>query len=272
VYVRDLRSGTTQLVSVPADGTSANRDSYNPTISADGRYVAFVSDASNLVPGDTNDRADVFVRYLRSGTTQRVSVATNGAQANNYNEYPAISAGGRYVAFVSDASNLVPGDTNDQPDVFVRDLQLGTTQRVSVATDGTQANSDSEYPAISADGRYVAFQSRASNLVPGDTNHRRDVFLRDPQSGTTERLSVAAHGRQTNGRSTHPVISADGRYVAFQSGASNLVPGDTNDRADVFVRELNRTLGRQRTSGKLVVSRINGRADGTVGARCSDAR
>ena len=187
------------------DGTQANGDSASPAISADGRYVAFGSDASNLVPGDTNGTSDVFVRDLRSGTTQRVSVATDGTQANGDSDSPAISADGRYVAFASYASNLVPGDTNGTADVFVRDLRSGTTRRVSVATDGTQANGDSGSPAISADGRYVAFESDASNLVPGDTNHCVDVFVRDlkgappPPSNkfTVSRIKTEADGTIT---------------------------------------------------------------------------
>ena len=147
----------------------------------------------------------MFVRDRRSGTTQRVSVATDGTQANNDNYSPAISADGRYVTFQSDASNLVPGDTNGTWDVFVRDRQSGTTQRVNVATDGTQANSGSDSPAISADGRYVAFASYASNLVPGDTNHSEDVFVRDlkgappPPSNkfTVSRINTRADGTIT---------------------------------------------------------------------------
>ena len=182
--MRDLRSGTTRRVSVAGDGTQANDPSYSSAISADGRYVAFQSDASNLVPGDTNQARDVFVRDLRSGTTRRVSVATGGTQANDPSYSPAISADGRYVAFESNASNLVTGDTNHSFDVFVRDFRSGTTQRVSVASDGTQANGDSYGQAISADGRYVTFDSDASNLVPGDTNHRTDVFVHDRRSST----------------------------------------------------------------------------------------
>ena len=265
VFVRDLRSGTTQRVSVATDGTQGNRLSgghFGPAISADGRYVAFESAASNLVAGDTNHTTDVFVRDLRSGTTQRVSVATGGTQANRNSDSPAISADGRYVAFDSYGSNLVPGDTNENYDVFVRDRQSGTTERVSVATDGTQANNDNYSPAISADGRYVTFQSDASNLVPGDTNGTWDVFVRDRQSGTTQRVNVATDGTQANSGSDSPAISADGRYVAFASYASNLVPGDTNHSEDVFVRDLKGAP--PPPSNKFTVSRINTRADGTI--------
>ena len=167
--------------------------------------MTFWSSASNLVPGDTNQAGDVFVRDLQSGTTQRVSVAADGTQGNGGGDDPAISADGRYVAFDSYASNLVPGDTNDRYDVFVRDLQSRTTQRVSVATDGTQANGDSGSPAISSDGRYVAFSSDASNLVPGDTNGEPDVFVRDLRPGprppsnrfTISRIKTEADGTIT---------------------------------------------------------------------------
>ncbi|MGZ4664922.1 MAG: TolB family protein, partial [Frankiaceae bacterium] len=148
-------------------------------VSANGRYVAFISGAANLVPGDTNTESDVFVRDRRAGTTTRVSVSNTGAQANGYSYEVAVSANGRYVAFDSNATNLVPGDTNDAQDVFVRDRRAGTTTRVSVSNSGAQGNGGSGDPAVSANGRYVAFNSFATNLVPGDTNDARDVFVRD---------------------------------------------------------------------------------------------
>jgi Tol biopolymer transport system component len=238
IFVRDRQTGTTERVNVAADGTQANDYSYSSSISADGRYVAFLSRASNLVPGDTNEQPDIFVRDRQTGTTERVNVAADGTQANNYSGELSISADGRYLAFASRASNLVSDDTNEQPDIFVRDRQTGTTERVSVAADGTQANKDSwEKPTISADGRYVAFSSRASNLIPDDTNEQWDIFVRDRQTGTTERVSVAADGTQANNGSYSQSISADGRYVAFSSWANNLVPDDTNERPDIFVRD-----------------------------------
>jgi archaellum component FlaF (FlaF/FlaG flagellin family) len=174
--------------------------------------VAFWSVASNLVPGDTNHASDVFVRDLPSGTTQRVSVATDGTQANHGGDYLAISADGHHVAFRSDASNLVPGDTNGNYGVFVRDLQSGTTQLVSVATDGTQANDFSEALAISADGRYVAFDSYASNLVPGDTNRAYDVFVRDLKGAPpppSNRFTVSRIKTRTDGTITFSVWVSD---------------------------------------------------------------
>ena len=151
---------------------------------------------------------------------------------------PAISADGRFVAFVSFATNLVPGDTNDATDVFVRDRQTGTTRRVSLGPGGVQGNGGSAGPAISANGRFVAFFSAATNLVPGDTNGTADVFVRDRQTGTTRRVSLGPGGVQGDGDSVGAAISADGRFVAFESDATNLVPGDTNGAPDVFVRSL----------------------------------
>jgi len=229
-------SGTTTRVSVDSSGNEANGHSCWPAIGADGRYVAFQSYASNLVPGDTNDASDVFVHDRLTGVTERVSVDSAGNQGSGWSEFPAISADGRYVAFESEASNLVSGDTNWVPDVFVHDRLTGATERVSVDSAGNQGNSWSELPAISADGRYVAFQSYAFNLVPGDTNGA-DVFVHDRQTGVTERVSVNSAGNQANSDSWSPAISADGRYVAFDSGASNLVAGDTNYALDVFVHD-----------------------------------
>src|SRR5437762_5568898 len=200
-------AGTTERVSVASDGTQGNSPSQLPALSADGRFVAFQSWATNLVPGDTNGFADVFVHDRQTDTTERVSVASDGTQGNGGSGAEAISADRRFVDFSSYYTNLVPGDTNGRSwtDVFVHDRPTRTTERVSVASDGTQGNNWSEYPSISADGRFVAFSSYATNLVPGDTNGQQDVFVRDRQTGTTERVAagrVSAH-------------SADGRFVAF---------------------------------------------------------
>ncbi|MFO0903170.1 MAG: hypothetical protein U0939_09235 [Pirellulales bacterium] len=239
IFVRDLVDGTTTRVSVADDEAQANDDSHYSSLSADGRYVAFMSNASNLVAGDTNGTSDIFVRDLVDGTITRVSVADDEAQANSSSHYPSLSANGRYVAFVSGASNLVAGDTNGVWDIFVRDLVDGTTTRVSVADDEAQANSVSYYqPSLSADGRYVAFTSWADNLVPEDTNGTWDIFVRDLVDGTITRVSVADDEAQANSSSHYPSLSADGRFVAFQSYASNLVVGDANGAWDIFVRDL----------------------------------
>jgi Tol biopolymer transport system component len=237
VFVRDRGAGVTERLSVDGAGTEANDTIHQPALSADGRFVAFVSAATNLVPGDTNGQSDVFVHDRRTRTTERVSVASAGSEGSGWSDRPAISADGRFVAFVSAAPDLVPGDTNGRADVFVHDRQTRTTERVNVDSAGTQADGESESPALSADGRFVAFVSAATNLVPGDTNGRADVFVHDRQTRTTERVSVDSAGTQADRESASPALSADGRFVAFSSGATNLVPGDTNGQSDVFVHD-----------------------------------
>jgi Tol biopolymer transport system component len=230
-------------VSVGAGGTQADGASFSPSLSADGRFVAFESRSTNLVPGDTNNAPDVFVRDRQAGQIERVSLATDGTQASGFSLFlrgsfsPSLSADGRFVAFVSDASNLVPGDTNNVYDVFVRDRQAGATERVSVGAGGAQADGASVSPSLSADGRLVAFESHATNLVPGDTNNAHDVFVRDREAGPIERVPLAADGGRANGESYSPSLSADGRFVAFESYATDLVPGDTNGQRDIFVRD-----------------------------------
>jgi Tol biopolymer transport system component len=241
VYVRNMRTGVTRLVSIGLGGHLANSvPQPQLAISADGRFVAWSSGASNLVTGDTNNLIDVFVRDLWLGVTRRVSVSTTNAQGNadsGFSANPAISADGRYVAFVSPASNLAPNDSNRVADVFVRDVVNGTTKRISLTSDGRQGNGDSSQVSMSADGRVVAFASAASNLVAGDTNGVYDIFVRDRDTGTTTRVSVGPGGRQANGASYGPAVSADGLHVAFESAASNLVDNDTNADYDVFVRD-----------------------------------
>jgi Tol biopolymer transport system component len=239
VFVHDRLTGQTTRVSVASDGTQATGGSVSPALSADGRFVAFFSDAPNLVPGDTNGLFDVFVHDRLTGETTRVSVASGGAQATGGDSLNAVlSADGRFVAFASEATNLVPGDTNGATDVFVRDRLTGQTTRVSVASDGAQATGTSFFPAISGDGRFVAFDSDATNLVPFDTNGFSDVFVRDRLTGETTRVSVASGGAQaTGGGSRRPALSGDGRFVVFDSGATDLVPGDTNGLMDIFVHD-----------------------------------
>ena len=251
VFVRDLRTGRTVRASTTSQGAQARCsqsgcESSEPALSASGRFVAFESSATNLVARDTNRTADVFVRDLRTGRTQRVSVSSTGRQAgrdrtNNGSNAPVISGDGRMVAFHSYAPNLVRGDTNRLPDIFVHDRRTGKTIRVSVSTAGRQANQESlGATAISSDGRYVAFTSLASNLVDGDANDITDVFVRDLRAGTTSLVSLGASGNQGGDASSvgGAAFSADDRYLAFSSWASNFVPGDTNGVPDVFVRDL----------------------------------
>ncbi|WP_020563965.1 TolB family protein [Methylosarcina fibrata] len=246
VFVRDLLTGTTRRVSVNGSGGQGLGESEYPSISPDGRYVAFASATADLVPGDTNGYLDVFVRDLKTGVTKRASLDSSGNQGNEGSLETSVSANGRYVVFQSYASNLVENDNNGVPDIFVRDLVSGTTRRISVDSSGTEANDSSQGAVISANGRYVAFQSFASNLVSGDDNTNSDVFIHDLKTGTTRMVSVNTSGEEagafcfytgvagTGGAS----ISADGRYVAFQSFACDLVPDDTNDAQDIFVRDL----------------------------------
>jgi uncharacterized repeat protein (TIGR01451 family) len=271
LYVRDRVTGKTTHV----NGVSNNAFEIFDTsaISANGRYIVFSSKVNNLVPGDTNDALDIFVRDLVTGTTSRVSVSSKGEQGNDYSFKPAISADGRYVAFRSWADNLVDGDTNGNTDVFVRDRMTGKTTRVNVSSTGVQGygNDEDDYfndfrshIAISADGRYVAFSTNANNLVTGDTNGINDVFVRDCVNHTTTRVSVGLAGVQGNSYSREPAISADGRYVAFESVANNLIVGDTNRTWDVFVRD--RTLN---TTTRVSVSSVGTQANPNYGSSTS---
>ena len=284
-FVYDRRTGRTERVSVSSRGAQAkprsdpNGGSAAMDMSADGRYVLFRSDASNLVPGDTNGKTDAFIHDRLTGRTWRIPPAGIGdvpgvlsasgryavlsagdnvyrydvkrdrllrltTGANSWSEGSSISADGRYVAFTSAASNLVEGDTNKLPDVFVRDVRTAKTTRVSVTSDGRQGtgrrySNGANAATISSDGRYVAFHSDMRDLVPGDTNGVFDIFVHDRVTGETQRVSVSSGGRQANAESlSGSRFSADGRYVAFTSLATNLVAHDQNDITDVFIRDL----------------------------------
>ena len=192
VFLHDRLKGMTKLVSITSNGNLANGPILpSLDISDDGRYVVFASHAWNLLEGDTNKHADVFVADLLKGSIVRVSVDSNGQQGNNDSKYPVISANGRYAAFISFASNLVPNDTNNKEDTFVHDLKTGKTTRVNVSSRGEQGNGFGGFPSISADGRVVAFCSKSSNLVADDTNNANDIFVHDLFSGQTERVSVS---------------------------------------------------------------------------------
>jgi Tol biopolymer transport system component len=244
IYVRDMVSGAVQCISLPSGGGLANETSVKPSITPDGRYVAYRSYASNLVPDDTNGVSDVFVYDRNTHVTERVSVASvTGAEGNGETaSRPAISADGRYVVFSSAADNLVSGDTNGQWDVFIHDRNTGLTERVSVSSTDEEGNDDSgglaPLLAVSDDGRYVAFASLAGNLVPDDTNGKWDVFVRDRVSGTTERVSISNSGAEGDDNSglVSLAMTPDGQTVGFDSVASNLVLIDVNRTPDVFVR------------------------------------
>jgi Tol biopolymer transport system component len=243
IYVRSGSNAITDA-SVAVDGGPANGPCLEPAISADGRYVAFASTASNLVAGDTNGVSDVFVRDLATNTTTRVSVGHGGAQANGPSTMPAISATGNAISFASTASNLVPGDTNGVGDVFLRIPGTDTTDRVSVSTGGTAQNAAVAAPftqisSVSADGRLVVFDSNATNLVTGeDPRARSNVFLRDRLKHATTLISQSNAGFEGNNDSFAPFITPSGLYVAFESFARNLADGG-GPRENVFVRDLN---------------------------------
>lgn len=238
IFVRDLQLLTTSRVSVDASGAQADGSSSSPELSPDGSVLAFHSSATNLVLGDTNGKTDAFVRDLVAGTISRVSVSSGGAQGDNSSFLDGMSADGRYIAMSSNASNLVASDTNLREDIFVHDRLIGTTTRVSVSSDGDEAAGGSDSAAISGDGRYVVFESVAANLVAGDTNAANDIFLHDRTTGAARRVSVDTGGAQADSGSFLPALSRDGNAVAFESRATNLVDGDTNNRTDVFIRRL----------------------------------
>ena len=243
IYVRDRNTSSTERVTVALNGAQTNGDSLDPSISADGRYVAFASYASNLAPDSYPGRSglDIFVRDRLNGQTELVSVNSSGQQADQSSQAPVISSSGRYVVFDSYATNIGPGINNGWANIYVHDRQTGLTEWLSVGVHGAQPNNQSWNNggprAISADGRYVVFSSDATNLVAGDTNGATDIFLRDRQAGTTERVSVDSNGVQGNGPAGNAAISADGRYVMFTSDANNLAPGDTNGVGDIFIRD-----------------------------------
>jgi Tol biopolymer transport system component len=238
IFVHDRQTGLTSIVSVSSSGELGNGPSFYPSVSSDGRYVAFYSLADNLVSGDTNHSRDIFVHDRQTGQTTVVSVSSTGVLGNGNCYSPTISSDGRYVAFESKANNLVPGDTNGKYDIFVHDRLTAQTRRVSVSSMGVQGNDESWSAFISYDGRYVAFDSIADNLVLGDINYAGDAFLHDRQTGQTTMVSVSSSGLQGNSDSFGPLISSDGRTLAFVSIANNLVPGDTNEKWDIFVNEL----------------------------------
>ncbi len=252
-------------VSVATGGaqTNGHSRSYESTISDDGDRIVFESDATNLVAGDTNGIQDCFLRIVSAGTTTRLSVSTSGAQSTGSTSSPAISGNGAAVVLTANSSpgssGLTADDTNDVPDVFVRDLVAGTTTRVSVSSAGAQGNGSSLWGTISDDGLLVSFESSATNLVAGDVNGTDDVFVHDRSSGTTTLANLSSGGAQSNSYSSGGTISGNGLFVLFQSAGTNLVGGDGNGDIDVFVRD--------RLAGTTV--RASRAVDGTEGNEAS---
>ncbi len=297
----------TVRVSVTSDGTQAtNGQSSDASISADGRHVAFESSAHGLVSGDINQKHDVFVRdrdadgngiYDEDGAGKNlticVSIGLEGQPGNDLSLSPCISANGRHVAFTSYATDLVAGDTNDKTDVFVYDRdpdgngvfdEAGQVKivRVNVASDGSQADRGGSVASLSSNGRFVAFMSSSTNLVPEDSNAPADIFVHDRDADEdgffdeadaikTTRMDIFPDGGESNLVTRNPIISANGRYVAFQSFVTNLVPGDTNSRCDVFVYDRDADAdGVFDEPGETETVRVSVRSDGTqvTGGHC----
>jgi Tol biopolymer transport system component len=236
IVLKDRQTGALTCMSCLPDGTVGTGASTQPSLSGDGRFVAFQSAASNLVTGDTNGAIDVFVREIASGVISRVNLDSNGMQTITGTSGQArLSQDGRFVSFASLATNLVSGDTNSVSDIFIRDRQASTTTRVSLTAAGAQTDGASTAAAMSADGNYIVFTSAAANItLPAEPSTLTvDVFLRDRVAGTTERLTSSA---ATNGTCFDPAISADASVVAFNCPFTDLVPNDTNAARDVFYR------------------------------------
>jgi Tol biopolymer transport system component len=232
----------TQRLSLSSSGAEADGASSGGCLAGRGRFAAFSSVATNLVFADGNGVQDIFVRDIHRGLTERVSLSSTGVAGNGASHSPALSASGRFVAFVSDASNLVQDDGNGVADIFVRDTASGTTRRVSVAGDGSEADAACGGPVLSANGRFVAFHSSATNLVAGDLNGVLDVFLHDRQTGQTKRVSLHSDGTQASSGghlgSRDPSLSGSGRYVAFRSDASGLVDGPSNGVIQAYLHDI----------------------------------
>lgn len=237
IFVHDLLNSTTTRVSVSSAGAQATNFSANPSLSADGDCVVFHSIAGNLVASDSNGTQDIFVHVVSTGVTTRVSVDSSGAQTTSISGDPTISADGNCIAFMSYDSSLVTGDTNGVEDIFVHDRTTAVTSRVSVDSSGGEANGASGKGAISGDGQSVSFQSSATNLVASDSNGTQDIFVHDRSTAATTRVSVDSSGTQGNGTSSQPSLSVDGRYVVFNSTATNLIASDTNAVKDSFLHD-----------------------------------
>ena len=271
VFVHDTVANTTTCISVTPTGNSGNGPSSNPAMSADGRYVAFFSSASNLVINDDNGVTDIFVRDTMLGTTTRVSVDSSGAQADGGSSNPTITADGRFVGFLSSADNLVADDSNGQADAFVYDTVLATTTRVSVDSSGADADNASGTPVISVDGRYAAFVSSADNLFANDTDFGGNAFVRDSKTGVVTCVSVDSLGNPARGGSVtgNVVMTPDGRFIAFTSRTSTLVAEDDNSANDVFLRD---TVARTTTLVSVNSAGAQGDAASSVDAISPDGR
>jgi Tol biopolymer transport system component len=259
VFVHDRNTGETTLVSVATDGTPGNSTSLDPSISDDGRYVAFQSLSTNFIEGDTNNRRDVFLHDRQTGTTTCLSTSPGGEIGDATSIEPEVSGDGKFVVFTSTSSNLIAGDTNDSSHVFLYEIATGTTTLVSHGPGGVFSNRIAQEPTINEDGRYVAYMSDATNVVAGDNNGIYDVYLYDRMSDTTSIVSVDSQGVQGNGQSDSPSLSDDGQTITFLSYATNLAPGETNFESKVYVhfftsgetRRVSVTLGGDPVAGNV---------------------
>lgn len=237
VYVRDVQTGTTELVSRNTAGTKSNGHSFAPGLSADGRYVAFTSVATNLHADDTDTVADVYVRDRVTGDTSLISRSSTGAKGNGSSNSPSLTADGRYVAFASIATNLHPDDSDLGSDVYLHDRVGGTTSLISLSNTGANSNGDAVAPEISSDGSAVAFVSRATNLHPDDPDTALDVYVHRMLSQTTALVSRNNGGAKGNADSYGPAMSADGTLIAFPSSSTNLDPADGDDLTDIYLHD-----------------------------------
>lgn len=238
-FVRDRQLGTTVLASATASGTPGNGTTIGSMLAGDGSFIVFGSSSTDLVTGDTNGAYDIFER-ASDGESPAVLISRTpgGAPGNAASNVAFVSSDGSTIAYLSGASNLVTGDTNGFQDIFVFDRASGVTERVSVGMGGAEANGHSENPKLSHDGRLVLFISHATNLVPGDTNGKRDAFLYDRMTATTVRVSLGAADEQTTETTYYASLADDGSFAVFTTPSANLVPGDTNADNDVFLRDL----------------------------------
>jgi len=237
-FVYERTSGHITLVSIDSSGNPANGDSFGHAASSyDGQYISFTSWASNLISGDINNHPDVFLKDMATGDISLVSIGPNGNRGNDLSASPALSSDGKFVAFLSRSTNFQYENISEYKDIYLRDIDAGTTIRLSESPSGIQSNGWSDFPRISADGRYVTFFSAASNLIDNDTNGYDDIFLYDSELGALSCVSVNSVGGQGNMESHVATISANGQYVAFHSHSTNFDGIDTNEKWDVYVHK-----------------------------------
>jgi Raf kinase inhibitor-like YbhB/YbcL family protein len=238
VYRRDRTTSSTIRVSTSGGGVAGNSNNLSPVISSDGNLIAFSSTATNLAPSDSNVGSDIFLRNVTANTLSHISVSRTGGNADGESTEPHLSADGNLVVFESLATNLVSGDSNGASDIFLYNSASQNTSRISTSSSNVAGNGHSFSPRLSSGGRYVVFESEASNLVVGDTNNLADIFLKDRTTGQARMVSTSNLGVLADGASFDPSVTPDGRFVVFRSEATNLVPNDENDLPDIFVKDL----------------------------------